>query len=141
MSKNWDKKTLTFFIDKLEKKLTLRKPILLNNYYTIPQSFQWKFQKDWRGFLKYMTGIADKEDSLIPSYLERGLSFDLLLTGAGAIKNFLSLFTTNKTASIGSIELLAANINGTIRQLNQDIAKYDEFFKYQSIVMCDTFLL
>lgn len=131
---NWDKKTLAFFIDELEKKGTVRKPILLNNYYTIPQSFQWKFQKDWKGFLKYMTGIAEKEDSLIPCYLDRGVSFDLLLTGAGAIKNFLSLFTTNKTASIGSIELLSTNIQGTIRQLNQDIAKYDEFLKYFSIV-------
>nr|YP_009367395.1 beta' subunit of RNA polymerase [Sarcinofilum mucosum]ARK14429.1 beta' subunit of RNA polymerase [Sarcinofilum mucosum] len=94
-TETWNSVKLTDFSEKLERTLFLKKPILVNNFYTISQSFQWRFQKDWAGFLNYMTTMADAKDSLIPSYLERGISFDLVSTGAGSLKIFLSLFNPN----------------------------------------------
>nr|YP_636175.1 beta' subunit of RNA polymerase [Tupiella akineta]Q3ZJ92.1 RecName: Full=DNA-directed RNA polymerase subunit beta'; AltName: Full=PEP; AltName: Full=Plastid-encoded RNA polymerase subunit beta'; Short=RNA polymerase subunit beta' [Tupiella akineta]AAV80599.1 beta' subunit of RNA polymerase [Tupiella akineta] len=132
---NWNNKKITRFIELLEKTLFLKKPGLVNNYYTISQSLQWPCQKDWARFLNYMTNTADKTDSLIPSYLERGISFDLVLTGAGSIKKLLSLFTP--MGKKASIEIVAKQINGTLLKLNRDIKRLEDFFKFEIFFIDD----
>ncbi len=117
------------FSEFLQSFVKLKKPTLSNNYYTVSQSFQWSFQRDWTNFLAYMTICANKKDTLIPSYLERGLSFDLALTGGDSIRNLLRNFNPIGKQSI--IHLLASHIKLTILVLNQELKKIDDFFKFR----------
>ena len=90
---NWDSKKEFFFTKKLRLSLFLKKPRLLNNYYTISQSARWSgHPTEWQGFKEYMTVVADAKDSLIPSYVERGISFQLVERGGASVKLFLDLF-------------------------------------------------
>jgi DNA-directed RNA polymerase beta' subunit len=133
--KSWNKKRIMRFSELLKKNLFIKKPGLINNYYTVSQSLQWPCQKDWARFLNYTTNIADKTDSLIPSYLERAISFDFVLTGAGSIKKLLSLF--NPIGKKPSIELLAKQINGIVLKLNRDIKRLEDFFKFEIFFIDD----
>ena len=95
------------WLENFVKCMLLRKErgILINNYYTLSQTFQWPIQRDWKLFLNYMAPNIDKKDCFIPEYLERGFSFDLVVTGAGALKNFLRLFTNPPSPTLLSSSL------------------------------------
>nr|YP_010733693.1 RNA polymerase beta' subunit [Gayralia brasiliensis]YP_010733767.1 RNA polymerase beta' subunit [Monostroma nitidum]WEG92964.1 RNA polymerase beta' subunit [Gayralia brasiliensis]WEG93038.1 RNA polymerase beta' subunit [Monostroma nitidum] len=124
------------FIELLNKKrVLLNNNPLINKYYTIPQSFQWVSEKDWSVFLKCMAPLANKKDSLIPSYLERGFCFDLVLTGAGSIKTFLRLFNNVENASVAPkpLDVLTFQINDILSKLNKEIQRLKTFFKFQRV--------
>lgn len=117
------------FSEGLKSFVKLKPKKLINNYYTVSQTFQWSFQRDWSNFLTYMTVCANEKDSLVPDYLERGLSFDLALTGGDSIRTFLRNF--NPTGKRSTVHLLASHITRTILVLNQEIKRIDQFFKFR----------
>lgn len=79
-----------------------------NKYYALSQSFTWLTQTDWKNFLHYMTSTANSNDTIIPGYFERAISFDMPLTGAGVIKNFLKniSYDLNETLSLTGFDPL-----------------------------------
>nr|YP_009367546.1 beta' subunit of RNA polymerase [Pseudoneochloris marina]ARK14516.1 beta' subunit of RNA polymerase [Pseudoneochloris marina] len=120
------------FDNLIETHLINKKPNLINNYYTIPQSFLWRQQIDWDNFLTYMTTIADENDQVIPFYTERSITFDLPLTGAVAVRNLLRRFNPPFGQKQSTINLLIPQIKGNILILNQQIQNLEDFFKFRA---------
>nr|YP_009367838.1 beta' subunit of RNA polymerase [Hazenia capsulata]ARK14873.1 beta' subunit of RNA polymerase [Hazenia capsulata] len=130
----WDSKKQKRFIFKLKKSLFYIKPVVLNNYYTVSYTFSWLVGKPhWTFFLNYMAPLSKKEDSFIPSYLERSLSFDSVRTSAGAIKDLLRLF--NPIGEKPPMDLLSKQIEVNILKLNETIKEVEEVFKFKIPVM------
>jgi DNA-directed RNA polymerase beta' subunit len=91
---SWFSQNLDFFL--------VNQQAYVNKYYSLSQSFTWLTQTDWKNFLHYMTSTANSNDTIIPGYFERAVSFDMPLTGAGVIKNFLKniSYDLNETFSL-----------------------------------------
>ena len=103
-----------------------------------------------------MTAPALEKDKIIPCYFNRGICFDLPLTGASVIKNLLqninpladqqiltnpnvlqysfSSFKEIKPilSKIRTIEVLTLHIKGKISLLNQQIQHYEDFLKFRT---------
>nr|YP_009538397.1 beta' subunit of RNA polymerase [Capsosiphon fulvescens]AWX64086.1 beta' subunit of RNA polymerase [Capsosiphon fulvescens]AYV90003.1 beta' subunit of RNA polymerase [Capsosiphon fulvescens] len=109
---------------------------LTNNYYVVPQSFQWNSQKDWSCFLLYMNAKANQLDTVIPNYLKRSIVFDAPLTGGGAIQNLLRQFTCAERKDRSDRQNPYVNkyidqISSRIKLLNPEIEVLESFFKYR----------
>ena len=83
----------SIFVKSLKNYLLKDQPYFLNRYYIVAQSFTWMFPVDGKNFLNYMTDPGHKNDTIIPAYFERGVCFDLPITGGAVIKNFLKNFS------------------------------------------------
>ena len=94
--KYWNYNNLEYFnCNKLLEKFISKNQLFLNKYYTISQFFLWNTQTDWETFLFYMNKTVFINDKIIPSYIDRSISFDQPKIGAVAIKNILKNFNNN----------------------------------------------
>ena len=84
-----------FNFNKLLEDFILKNQLFLNKYYTISQFFLWNTQTDWETFLFYMNQPVFINDKIIPSYIDRSISFDQPKIGAIAIKNILKNFNNS----------------------------------------------
>ena len=100
-----------------------------NNYYTLAHSCQWEDQRDWEGFLQFMTVKTHIKDCLIPSYLARGISLSTSLAGGKAIRDQLSIFNPRGICKKSMIKLLAQNLEGTIARWTKEIKNINYFLK------------
>ena len=95
---NFDNKNnnLEYFnFNKLLEKFILKNQLYFNKYYTISQFFLWNTQTDWEIFLFYMNKSIFINDIIIPSYIDRSISFDQPKIGAIAIQNILKNFNNS----------------------------------------------
>ena len=145
------KKKIAYHLIKNLKEFILNiKPNFFNKYYIINQSFTWLAMDEWQNFLSYATQLSIKNDKIIPSYLERGLCFNLPLTGAVVIQNLLKNFKVfnsfndqtilpilfkSKKKKISTIELLILHIQRKIILLNQKLQYFEEFLKFKLILI------
>jgi DNA-directed RNA polymerase beta' subunit len=84
-----------FNFNKLLEKFILKNQLFFNKYYTISQFFLWNTQTDWEIFLFYMNKSIFINDVIIPSYIDRSISFDQPKIGAIAIQNILKNFNNS----------------------------------------------
>jgi DNA-directed RNA polymerase beta' subunit len=84
-----------FNFNKLLEKFILKNQLFFNKYYTISQFFLWNTQTDWEIFLFYMNKSVFINDIIIPSYIDRSISFDQPKIGAIAIQNILKNFNNS----------------------------------------------
>jgi len=120
------------FSQSLKKDLVVSTAALINNLYTVTQDFQWAESNDWNTFSNYWSPKANRKDTLIPAYLERGMTFDVDITGGSALKVLLGSFTKvhkNKppfTLLFQSLNFILDNYNVEIQTLEQNLEKVSQ---------------
>ena len=95
---NYDNKknNLEYFnINKFLEKFISTNQLFFNKYYIISQFFLWNTQTDWEIFLFYMNQSIFINDKIIPSYIDRSISFNQPKIGAIAIQNILKNFNNS----------------------------------------------
>ena len=146
---NQQKKTAHHLIKNIKEFIVNTKSNFFNKYYIISQSFTWLTVDEWQHFLSYIAQLSIKNDKIIPNYFERGICFNLPLTGAIVIQNLLKnlkffnkfnqqkMLTTvfkSKKKNISTIELLILHIQRKIVLLNQKLQYFEEFLKFKLIL-------
>lgn len=84
-----------FNINKCLEKFISTNQLFFNKYYIISQFFLWNTQTDWEIFLFYMNQSIFVNDKIIPSYIDRSISFNQPKIGAIAIQNILKNFNNS----------------------------------------------
>nr|AOC61622.1 beta' subunit of RNA polymerase [Gloeotilopsis planctonica] len=126
---SWNSQKLAYFRKKLTKSFFRQKPVFCNNFYLLSQNFQWTDQEDWVKFCNYIAPKANQTDSLIPSYVERGGCLDIVSTGAGSLKVFLSALNQLEKKNFSSLNLLLKSLCQTFLHYNQEIHKIENSSK------------
>lgn len=127
--KTWNSKKIAYFIKKLNQKFSYQKPFFFNNYYLLSQNFQWSEHEDWLKFCNYIAPKANQTDSFIPSYFERGACLDMVSTGAGSLKIFLSALNHVEKKNNSSLTLLLKSLCQSFLHWNQEIDKIEKSSK------------
>nr|AOC61447.1 beta' subunit of RNA polymerase [Rhexinema sarcinoideum] len=127
--KTWDSKKIAYFIEKLNENFSYQKPFFFNNYYLLSQNFQWSEHEDWLKFCNYIAPKANQTDSFIPSYFERGACLNMVSTGAGSLKIFLSALNHVEKKKNSSLTLLLKSLCQSFLHWNQKIDKIEKSSK------------